>query len=75
MLGENIKNSMKKNGLSINKLSKLSNIGYATLHDIIFHKTVNPRIDTISKIATALNEPVNELIEGGGQGEESYIEN
>lgn len=50
------------NPSSVKKLSDLSGVGYATLYDIAKGNTMNPRIDTIVKIATVLKIPINELL-------------
>ncbi|MEY8002011.1 helix-turn-helix domain-containing protein [Clostridium sp. Mt-5] len=66
---------MKDNGLTIYRLSKLSKVGYATLYDIIFQRTNNPRINTVSKIATALNEPIERLVKKEDKHEKNHLEN
>ena len=57
-----IKEKMNFKKMSMLELSNKSEIGYATLHDILNGKSKNPRIDTIQKIAKALNENVENLI-------------
>lgn len=57
-----LKQKMRENKLTLYKLSVKSNIAYSTLHDIISGKAKNPRIDTIIKIAIALDEQVQNLI-------------
>lgn len=53
---------MANQNLSMYKLSQTANIGYATLYDILNGKCKSPRIDTITKIAKALNEKIENLI-------------
>lgn len=63
--------AIEKSELSVNKLSDLSDVGYATLYDIAKRKTKNPRIDTVIKIATALKIPINELLSEERENEKS----
>lgn len=63
--------AIKNSEMSVNKLSDLSDVGYATLYDIAKGNTKNPRIDTVIKIATALKIPVNQLLSEEDQNEKS----
>lgn len=63
-ISENIKKKMQELNLSIYKLSKRSKVGYATVYDIVNSNTFDPRIDTLTKIAGALDEPIEKLIGG-----------
>lgn len=49
-----------KLGLSIKEVSKKSNVAYATAYDF-FKGNINPRIDTVEKIATALEISMSEI--------------
>lgn len=54
---------MKEKNLSLYRLSLQSGISYSTLHDIIATgKVKNPKLDTATKIANALEEKLEELI-------------
>ena len=53
---------LKKKGWSRYKLSKESGIAQTTLRDIFGKKQVTPTLQTLEKIATALNIPVNNLL-------------
>lgn len=53
----------KRNGWSKYRLAKEANMAQSTLHDIVSGKNVNPRMDTISKIADALGVSVNEFFD------------
>lgn len=59
---EKLKQKIEESGLTLYKLSIKSQVAYSTLHDIISGKAKNPRIDTITKIAGALEEKVESLI-------------
>lgn len=50
---------LEKKGWSRYKLSKEANMAQSTLSDILTGKNSNPRMDTIQKIATALNVSVD----------------
>lgn len=57
-----LKQKIQQKGLTLYKLSIKSEVAYSTLHDILSGKAKNPRIDTITKIANALEEKVESLI-------------
>lgn len=59
---EKLKKILEEKHISLYKLANKSDIGYATLHDIMSGKIKNPRIDTVSKIASTLGKTVNDLI-------------
>jgi transcriptional regulator with XRE-family HTH domain len=61
-IAENIKKYRNKLGVSQDKLSKLADVTYNTIIKIESGANVNPTIDTLSKIATALNVGVDDLI-------------
>lgn len=74
MLSQNIKRKMEELNISIYELSKKSNLGYATVYDIVNGNTSNPRMDTVTKISNGLDEPIGNLIRGDNR-EKSYFEN
>lgn len=59
-----IKDELKKRDLSIYKCSKMSNIPYTTLLELVNNKSKfeNCSIKTINKLAVVLNIPISELI-------------
>jgi len=61
-IAQNIKNIRKKQGLSQDKLSKLAEVAYNTIVKIESGENSNPTIETLRKIAIALNVGVNDLI-------------
>ena len=61
-IAENIKKSRNKLGISQDKLSKLADVTYNTIIKIESGANINPTIETLSKIAKALNVGVDDLI-------------
>jgi len=58
----NIKKIRKELGFSQDKLSKLAGVAYNTVVKIESGENGNPTIDTLRKIASALNVGVDDLI-------------
>ena len=61
-IADNIKKYRNKLGISQDKLSKLADVTYNTIIKIESGANVNPTIETMSKIAKALNVGVDDLI-------------
>jgi transcriptional regulator with XRE-family HTH domain len=61
-IAENIKKYRGKLGLSQDRLSKLADITYNTIIKIESGVNKNPTIETLAKIAKALNVGVDDLI-------------
>ena len=61
-IAQNIKQKRKKLRLSQDKLSKLAEVAYNTVVKIESGENSNPTIETLKKIANALNVGVNDLI-------------
>ena len=61
-IAENIKKYRNKLGVSQDELSKLADVTYNTIIKIESGANVNPTIETLSKIAKALNVGVDDLI-------------
>ncbi len=59
---KNIRQRRKKLGLSQDKLSKLAGIAYNTVVKIESGENPNPTIETLTKIARALNTNISDLI-------------
>lgn len=60
-IGENIKKLRLKNGMSQDALSKKANLAFYTISKIEAGATPNPTIETVKKIAEALNVSLDEL--------------
>ena len=61
-IGENIKKYRKKLGISQDVLSKKANLAFHTIAKIEVGATPNPTIETVKKIAKALEIGVDDLI-------------
>ncbi|MFA7201464.1 MAG: helix-turn-helix transcriptional regulator [Candidatus Paceibacterota bacterium] len=61
-ISRNIKKMRSKRGFSQDKLSKIANVAYNTIIKIESGCVQNPTIQTVSKIAKALNVSIDELI-------------
>ena len=61
-IGKNIKKLRKQKGLSQDRLSKLADISYNTVIKLESGGIINPSIDTLQKLAKALNVSVDDLI-------------
>lgn len=61
-IGENIKKYRLKLGLSQEDFAKISDVKYTTLTKIESNVIKNPSILVVSKIAKALNIPIEKLI-------------
>lgn len=60
-IAKNIKKIRKKKGISQDKLSKLAEIAYNTIIKIESGAIQNPTIETVQKIAKALDVSLDEL--------------
>lgn len=61
-ISDNIKKHRKKLSISQDRLSKLADVTYNTIIKIESGANTNPTIDTLTKIAKALNVKVDDLI-------------
>ena len=61
-IADNIKKYRSKLGISQDRLSKLADVTYNTIIKIESGVNINPTIETLSKIAKALNVGVDDLI-------------
>jgi transcriptional regulator with XRE-family HTH domain len=61
-IGKNIKKFREKEGISQDRLSKLADISSNTVAKIELDHSPNPTIETLQKIAKALNVEVDDLI-------------
>ena len=62
LIGKNIKKLRKQKGLSQDRLSKLANLSYNTVIKLELGGITNPSIDTLQKLAKALNVSVDDLL-------------
>ncbi len=60
-IAKNIKKIRKKKGISQDKLSKLAEVAYNTIIKIESGAIQNPTIETVQKIAKALDTSLDEL--------------
>ena len=56
---------MKDKNMTIHKLAQKSNVAYATVYSIVHEKNSNPNIETLQKIARALEVNIHSLLKGG----------
>ncbi|PIR96542.1 MAG: DNA-binding protein [Candidatus Doudnabacteria bacterium CG10_big_fil_rev_8_21_14_0_10_42_18] len=61
-IGKNIKRLRQEKGLSQDKLSKLADLSLNTVVKIELDESPNPTIETIQKIAKALEVSVDDLL-------------
>lgn len=61
-LAKNLKRLREKKGLSQDRLAKLADIANNTIIKIEQGENINPRLDTLRKVAKALEVSVDELI-------------
>lgn len=61
-IAENVKRLKKEKGLSKSDLVRETGLDYHTIAKIESGKTPDPRINTVIKIATALNKTLDQLI-------------
>jgi len=61
-IGKNIKKFRKKKNLSQDRLSKLADVSLNLIAKLELENNQNPTIDTLNKIAKALNVSVEDLI-------------
>ena len=61
-IADNIKKYRNKLGISQDKVSKLADVTYNTIIKIESGANINPTIETLSKIAKALDVGVDDLI-------------
>jgi len=61
-IGENIKKFRERMGISQDKLSKLADISSNTVAKLELNESPNPTIETLQKIAKALNVKVDDII-------------
>ena len=73
MLAENIRRLRKKKGLSQEKLARLADISNNTLIKIEQEVAKDPTITTVTKIASALEVSIDELVKGSKNNEKRKL--
>jgi transcriptional regulator with XRE-family HTH domain len=63
-LGKNIKKLRQEKGISQDKLSKLADISLNTVVKLELDQSPNPTLETIQKIAGALETSIDNLLRG-----------
>jgi transcriptional regulator with XRE-family HTH domain len=61
-ISKNVKKLIKQRGLSQDRFSKLADISYNTVIKLESSSITNPSIDTLQKLAKALNVSVDDLL-------------
>ncbi|MCK4355052.1 helix-turn-helix transcriptional regulator [Candidatus Parcubacteria bacterium] len=61
-IGKNIKKLRQKKGISQDRLSKIADLSLNTIVNIETGNNPNPTLETLQKIAKALNVSVDELL-------------
>lgn len=64
MLSENLKNIRNEKKLRIRELERLSYVSHTIIMNIESGNYKNPTIDTVSKLAKALDVTIDELVYG-----------
>lgn len=70
-----LKQAMNEKGLTIHGLAIKSNVAYSTAYDIMHGNIVNPKIETIVKIANTLGISLNSILKGDEVDEKNSVEN
>ena len=65
----NIESAMKAKGLNASSLAREAGMNPTGVYDILKAKSQNPRLDTLGKLAEALNLPLAALFEAPEEGE------
>jgi transcriptional regulator with XRE-family HTH domain len=63
MIRIRLKEVLKEKNISMSKLSRMSDLSFSTISRIINDKSYSPTINTLERIAKALNVPLSELYE------------
>lgn len=57
-----LKKRKKELKISTNKIALLTNLGYATVYDLLSGKIKNPRLETVVKIVKVLELNINDIL-------------
>lgn len=63
MIRLRLKEVLEEKGVGMGKLSRLSDVSYSTIFRIVNDPTYGPSLNTLERIAKALNVPVSALYE------------
>ncbi len=63
MIRIRLKEVLEEKHISMSKLSRLSDLSFATISRIINDKNYSPTLNTLERIARALDVPLSELYE------------
>jgi len=63
MIRLRLKEVLEEKGVGMGKLSRLSDVSYSTIFRIVNDPTYSPSLNTLERIAKALNVPVSALYE------------
>ena len=63
MLSNNLKKIRNKKNIGIRELDRISGISHTIIINIESGKSKNPTIDTVKKLAKALDVSIDELVE------------
>ena len=63
MIDKQLKAMMDKKGLTLEKLSMLSNVPIETIRNIIYRRARNPRVDTLLALSRTLDVSMESLME------------
>jgi transcriptional regulator with XRE-family HTH domain len=58
-----VKRVIEQRGISMGKLSRLSDISFSTIRRVCNDPTYSPTLNTLERIAKALNVPISDLYE------------
>lgn len=62
-IGDSIRKIAENKNMSIYQVMKKSKVSTGQIYDIVNNKVTNPTIDTVKKIAKALEVPTSKLID------------
>lgn len=63
LLAHNIQTVMAQRGTNPSQIAKLANLNPTGVYDILSGKSMSPKLDTVRKIANALNVSVHYLLQ------------
>lgn len=73
MIDKQLKAMMDKKGLTLEKLSMLSNVPTETIRNIIYRRAKNPRVDTVLALSRTLNVSMESLMGESPREEEEEL--
>ena len=73
MIDKQLKAMMDKKGLTLEKLSELSNVPLETIRNILYRRAKNPRVDTVLALSRTLNVSMECLMGESPHEEEEQL--